>query len=247
NCIPAFTDEKVVLYFHGGGYCTGSTGAYRELLCRVSERAGVRVISIDYRLAPEHPFPAQVHDALVAYECLVQRGFGAHRIVVGGDGAGAHLALSLTHLLRHIQRPLPGGLILLSPMPDMANDSPSHMRFQAFDYLHMQPVASPMSYSRVLYAPGEPLTERMREELEDPLVSPINGNFYGFPPTLIQAGDKEVLHDDIQYLVEAMTRQNVHPPRVGVYQDMVHVFQLFMDRDESTAAVNQIGRFVARI
>ncbi|KAJ2360757.1 hypothetical protein H4S01_005592, partial [Coemansia sp. RSA 2610] len=244
-CRPAAADEKVVLFLHGGGYVMGSSGSYRQLICRISRATGLRVLSVDYRLAPEHPFPAPIYDAYIAFKHLVCQGFRPEAIVVIGDSAGGHLSLALTHLLRLAGGALPGGLALLSPVTDMARDRPSAEANRNFDYLAKQPVESPLANARLFYAPGRRLSPQMRRELADPLVSPVNGDFDGFPPTLIQAGACEVLVDDSTGLHAAIAAQSpTRPPVLELYEDMVHVFQAFSARPESAQAIASIGRFV---
>ncbi|KAI8321045.1 hypothetical protein GQ54DRAFT_196526 [Martensiomyces pterosporus] len=246
-CKPVHDDERIVVYLHGGGYVIGSPASHRSLAGSISKESQARVIPIDYRLTPKHPFPAHVHDVLIAYVYLTDQGFKAENIVVAGDSAGAHLGLAFVHLARLIGIPQPGGLVLLSPWGDLVTTKASLERNKEYDYLVMQPITSPLSYARMFYAPGCPLTEQMRREMADPLVSPINGSFKGFAPTLIQAGAKELLVDDITDLYTAIRDQNPGSPGLVVfepYDDMNHVFQVFSDRPESAKAIASIGTFI---
>ncbi|KAJ2502173.1 hypothetical protein GGH96_001342 [Coemansia sp. RSA 1972] len=245
ECRPMHTGEKLILYFHGGGYIISSSAIYRQLISRISRESCARVLGVDYRLAPEHPFPAALHDAYVAYMYVLQQGFDPSCVVVAGDSAGGHLALSLTHLVQATKTPMYGGLVLLSPVTDMARDSGSFARNREFDYLAPQPLASPLSVVRLFYAPGRRMSRDLISELSRPLVSPQRGQFTNFPRTLIQFGASEVLADDSTQL-HARMAQSKHPESFVLesYDDMLHVFHVFFDRPESVQALGSIGRFV---
>ncbi|KAJ2189748.1 hypothetical protein EV181_001444 [Coemansia sp. RSA 532] len=245
ECRPMHTGEKLILYFHGGGYIIGSSAMYRQLISRISQASCARVLGVDYRLAPEHPFPAALHDAYIAYMYVLQQGFDPSRVVVAGDSAGGHLALSLTHLVQATKTSMYGGLVLLSPVTDMARDSGSRERNRNFDYLAPQPLASPLCVVRLFYAPGRRMSRDLISELSRPLVSPLRGQFTNFPRTLIQFGASEVLADDSTQL-HAQMAQSKHPESFVLesYDDMLHVFHVFFDRPESTQALGSIGRFV---
>ncbi|KAJ1962095.1 hypothetical protein GGI12_002850 [Dipsacomyces acuminosporus] len=247
SCRPVHKDERVVLYFHGGGYVAGSPASHRSFVAKVSRVALVRVVPIDYRVTPQNPFPAQLHDGFIAYTYLMQQGFKPENIVFAGDSAGAHLALALVHILRHAKVAQPGALVLLSPWADVVTAKPSLETNSDYDYLVMQPITSPLAYARMYYAPGRPFSDEMKQEMKDHLVSPIYGNFEGFPPTLIQAGAKEILIDDITDLYHTIKHQNPDSPDKYVfeaYADMNHAFQLLFDREESTKAIANIGDFI---
>ncbi|KAJ2449895.1 hypothetical protein EV183_004626 [Coemansia sp. RSA 2336] len=243
-CRPLYPEEKVLLYIHGGGFIMGNAKACRQLVCRISREAGVRVLVVDYRLAPQNPFPAPLYDVYIAYLHLLQQAFAPERIVVSGDSAGGNLSLALVHLAQMTKAPVPGGLVLLSPLSDAANEFPSCQRNRNYDFLAMQPIESPLAYSRLYYAPGQRFSEQMRCEMADPLVSPVNGNFATFPPTLIQCGTHELLVDDNIKLHAIMQAQNPETVVLEQYQDMVHVFHVHFSRPESTQAIASIGRFI---
>ncbi|KAJ2702335.1 hypothetical protein H4R19_005368, partial [Coemansia spiralis] len=177
ECRPLHDREHIVLYLHGGGYVVGSRQMCRPLTRWISEEAGVRVLATEYRLAPEHPFPAAVFDALIAYKFLLQQGFDASRIIISGDSAGGHLTLVLMHLLRFTHLAQPAALVLISPVSDMSQDKPSTVQNKNYDYLVKYPLESPLSFTRLFYKPGHPLTEQVRAELADMMLSPINGDF----------------------------------------------------------------------
>ncbi|KAJ1945533.1 hypothetical protein FBU59_002277, partial [Linderina macrospora] len=245
---PLFEDEKIMLWFHGGGWVIGNPATHRSMAGDASQQAQARVVPIDYRLTPTHPFPSQTHDTLIAYLYLVQKGFKPENITVAGDSSGAHLSLVLTHLLRHMQIATPGGLVLLSPWSDLVHTRPSMESNRLHDYLVIQPLESPLNYGRMLYAPGKPLTERMRQEMQGTLLSPINGSFDGFPPTLLQVGGGERLLDDVKELATKIKDQNPGNPeavKLEVFVGMPHIFHiLFRYRKEAQDAFESIGAFV---
>ncbi|KAI9471130.1 hypothetical protein IWW42_002836 [Coemansia sp. RSA 1085] len=243
-CRPLYPEEKVLVYIHGGGFIVGNAASCRQLVCRLSREAGVRALVVDYRLAPQNPFPAPLYDVYIAYLYLLQQGFMPERIVVAGDSAGGNLSLALVHLAQMTKAPKPGGLVLLSPLSDAANDLPSCQRNRNYDILAKQPVESPLAYTRLYYAPGQRFSEQMRHEMADLLVSPVNGDFAMFPPTLIQCGTHEVLIDDIIKLHAAIQAQSPETAVLEQYQDMLHVFHVHFYRPESIQAVAGIGRFI---
>ncbi|KAJ2365339.1 hypothetical protein IW150_006238 [Coemansia sp. RSA 2607] len=249
TCAPVYTGENILLYIHGGGFALGSSAGYRHITCQLSESSRVRVISVDYRLAPQNPFPTQIYDILVVYKYLLQQGFAAQNITVAGDSAGGTLAIALTHLLRFIGSPAPGALVLLSPWSNLVDTKPSVEANKDYDFVVLRPLESPISNPRLLYKPGQRLTPEIRTEMRDPLVSPYFGDFKNFPPTLVQAGAKEVLIDDIEALVKAIDEQNPGNPDSVVFEvatDMYHVFQNFPDYPESVKAYASIGNFVSK-
>ncbi|ORX67504.1 hypothetical protein DL89DRAFT_45631 [Linderina pennispora] len=251
DTVPVVRGEKIVLFFHGGGWVRGSIDTHREFAGELSQVTGTRVVSVGYRLSPEHSFPAFVHDAYIAYCFLLKQGFRSSSIVVFGESAGGQLALSLVHLLRGIGSPAPAGIVLVSPVSNLRHVKPSYGAAENFDCLVDYPLESPMSVIRIMYAPGQPLSEQMKKELESPLVSPIFGSFTGFPPTLIQSGSCEFLYDDNAALYEKIKRQNPDTPGIvqhDVYDGMPHVFQLiFSYRPESAKAMDTIGSFVREL
>ncbi|KAJ2773128.1 hypothetical protein IWQ56_001106 [Coemansia nantahalensis] len=250
ECRPIHAREPILLYLHGGGYVVGNRHICRPLTRWISEDASVRVLSAEYRLAPEHPFPAAVHDALIVYKFLLQQGFGADRIIVGGDSAGGHLVLALTHLVRFMRIAQPAALVLISPVANMSRNAPSLARNRNYDSLAMSPVESPISFARMYHRPGRQLTEQLRAELADMLLSPVNGDFAGFPPTLIQGGSIELFIDDITELHAAISAQNPDSPDLAVleaFTDMPHVFHGLAHRPEAKRATASIVRFIRRV
>ncbi|KAJ2706943.1 hypothetical protein H4R19_004959, partial [Coemansia spiralis] len=171
DCAPLAAGERIILYLHGGAYKLGSAASHRALVGRIAAQAGLRSVSIEYRLAPLHPYPAQLHDAFISFRYLVARGFAPGDIVVAGDSAGGNLALALAVLLRHTGVSV-RGLLLLSPWADLITERPSLKRNARFDFLTAPPLASPLNPARTFYAPGRRLDAAMLREMAHPLVSP---------------------------------------------------------------------------
>ncbi|KAJ1795722.1 hypothetical protein LPJ59_004186 [Coemansia sp. RSA 2399] len=248
ECAPLDGSRRVILYLHGGGYRYGSPASHRLLVGRIALRTGLRCVSVDYRLATPHPYPAQLHDAYIAFCYLLQQGFVPEDIVIAGDSAGGNLALILALLLRHTGVTKIRGLVLLSPWADLAVCRPSVEYNRPYDTLFAHPLTSPLGHARMYYAPGRKLSQEMLDDLAHPLVSPIGGDFKDFPPTLIQAGDKEVLYDEITQLHTNIRAANdsAHSSKYvyECYPDMIHVFHQVFDLPQTKAAFSSIGNFV---
>ena len=226
--------HKIILYCHGGGYTSGNLGYSRPLASKLSHTTGWETLSFEYRLAPEHPFPAAADDALAAWDYLMQLGYGARDITVAGDSAGGNMALVLCHRLKAAGRMLPGRLILMSPWTDMTASGTSYQERKELDpsitedYIHAV---------RSAYA-GD-------ADVEDPQLSPLFGDFTGFPPTLIQVGSNEILYSDSATLRQRMTAAGV-VCRMEEWQDMWHVFQMFPIK-KAAAAMESAARFLLEL
>ena len=210
----AHMKKYVILYCHGGGYSTGSTVYARTLTKKLAESTSMDVFAFNYRLAPEHPYPAATDDALKAWNYLMYMGYGARDVIVAGDSAGGNLALSLTLRLKEQGRLLPRGLVLLSPWTDLTKSGKSYESRKEVD-----PVLDHEYLDRMIenYAGGQALS--------NPLISPLFGNFKGFPPTYIQVGDNEILLSDATLLHKKLLKENVSA-HLDVYKGMWHVFQM---------------------
>lgn len=180
----------VVLYLHGGGYVLGSSHAYREVTARLAADSGARLLVPDYRLAPEHPYPAALEDALAAHDWLLRQGVGPERLVVAGDSAGGGLGLQLLLALREGSAPLPAGAVLLSPWVDLACAARSHVELAPYDYLSREVLRD---WGRA-YAGSLPL--------EEARVSPLRARLHGLPPLFLQVGGVELLRDAVVELAE---------------------------------------------
>lgn len=214
-CVDRVHMKKyIILYCHGGGYSTGSKVYARTLTTKLAESTSMDVLCFDYRLAPEFPYPAAVWDAMKVWDYLMLLGYGARDIIIAGDSAGGNLALSLVLHLKEEKRLLPRGLVLLSPWTDLTSSGKSHISRKERDPVLNEEYLNQMIQN---YALGQ--------ELQNPYISPLYGDFSGFPPTYIQVGDNEILLSDALELHKKMVKENVSV-KIDVYQRMWHVFQM---------------------
>lgn len=224
--------QAAILYFHGGAFTYGSSNTHLALVSRLARAAGVRALSVDYRLAPEHTFPAALEDCLAAFGWLNGQGYPAHRIVVAGDSAGANLALALTMALRQKECPLPAGVACLSPISDL-----SQVDLLTPEVVERDPSLVYTNKYMVLSYVGH-------ADPNHPLISPALGDLSGFPPLLIHVGGEELLTWDAQRLYERACQAGVQA-RLEVYPGMWHVFQAYTPLNpEAQPAIASIARFV---
>ncbi|MFF0270970.1 alpha/beta hydrolase [Kribbella sp. NPDC004536] len=221
----------VILYLHGGGYVIGSARTGANLAAPLSRRSGVPAVSLEYRLAPEHPFPAGIHDALAAYRELVEDG---QAVVVAGDSAGGGLALGMLLAARAEGLPQPAGAVLFSPWTDVALTGPSIDARGDYDPLFSRPN---MEETAALYLGGaDPRNE---------LASPVLADLKGLPPLLVQVGSAEVLLDDSLRLVARAAEQEVDVS-LDVVAGAPHVFQYFAGLlPEADEALDHAATFIA--
>lgn len=225
-----------VLFLHGGAYTVASFRNYGHFTWRIARAARAGLLAIDYRLAPEHPFPAALEDAMGAYRWLLDRGAKPERVLIAGDSAGGGLALALMLKLRDEGRPLPAGAVVMSPWTDLALTGAS---------LHTNAVRDPM-----LVASEIPRFAQMyadKADPHDPYMSPLYADPHGLPPTLIQAGGDEILLDDAVRMANRMKDAGCDV-ELHIWPGMPHVFQLLVPvMPEANAAVEEIGKFASRV
>ncbi len=230
---PRVRDDYAMLYLHGGCYGSGSVETHRELMTRLSIAAGMRVLGLNYRLAPAHPFPAAVEDASAAYRWLIGTGIEPARIALAGDSAGAGLALATTVAIRDEGLALPGALVCISPWVDLAVTGAS-METKAVE----DPVVSRemlLGWAKLYLGERDPRT---------PLASPLYADLQGLPPLLIQVGSAEVLLDDSTRLADRASAAGISTT-LEVWPDMIHVWQSFAAiLPEGRQAIERIGEFV---
>ena len=223
----------VILFFHGGGYCIGSAQTHRDLVSRLCTASGARALSVDYRLAPENPFPAAVDDGVAAYRWLRSQGIPARSIVIAGDSAGGGLALATLLALKEAGDELPAGGVCMSPVTDHAKEGES-MRTK----VDLDPMVHPTSstaYSQMYLAGGD---------ARAPLASPLYADLKGLPPLLILVGTWEVLLDDSTRFAEKAKASGV-PVELEVWNEMIHIWPYFAAiLPEGRQAIERMGTFI---
>jgi len=229
------TPEETLLYFHGGGYVMGSPTSHANLTARLATAAGARVVSLDYRMAPENPFPAAVDDGLAAYKALLDQGCAAEKIAIGGDSAGGGLTFATLLSARDKGLPMPAAAIGLSPWTDLTCTSETYKSRADAD-----PMITTQGISEIagVYLAGKPAT--------DPLASPLLGDLTGLPPMLLQVGDAEVLLDDSRQF-EVKARAAGVDCSLQVWDRMIHVWHAFFPMlPEGEQALVQLGDFLKK-
>ncbi len=230
---PGADPARALLYLHGGGYVIGSLSTHRELAGRLSRASGARVLLLDYRLGPEHPFPAAVEDAAAAWRWLLSQGVTAARGAIGGDSAGGGLTLAALVRLRDAGDPLPAAGVCLSPWVDLEAAGASMQSKAAADpIVQREPL---LRMARLYLGAASP---------RDPLASPLHANLKGLPPLLLQVGEAETLLDDATRLAERARAAGVEAT-LEVWPEMIHVWQLFAPLlPEGAKAVDGVGAFL---
>lgn len=230
---PGARTDAAVLYLHGGGYVIGSPRSHRHLAAAIARAAGTRALLLDYRLAPEHPFPAGLEDAVAAYQWLLAGGVAPARIVVAGDSAGGGLTMATLLALRERGLPRPAAAVCISPWVDLTNSAASYATKAAVD-----PIVTLDSIALLTQAyigTGDP---------KQPLVSPLYADLRNLPPLLIHVGSDEVLLDDALGLA-ARARTAGVDVTIREWPAMIHVWHWFLSMlDEADQAIADIGAFV---
>src|SRR5271168_4800921 len=230
---PEAAADRVILYLHGGGYVLGSIHTHRAMISRIARASNGRALAIDYRLAPEHPFPAAVEDATAAYKWLLAQGYKPGKIVIAGDSAGGGLTIALLLAIRDGGLPMPAGAVPISPWTDLEGTGDSIGTRAAQDVMVTQD--SLAASAKQYYGSHDP---------KDPLVSPVHANFRGLPPMLIHVGDAEILLDDATRVATRAKAAGVDV-EIEVWDDMPHVWHVFAKiLPEGQQAIDKIGKFV---
>jgi monoterpene epsilon-lactone hydrolase len=225
--------DNVILYFHGGVYVIGSAGASVPLVADLARRTGAKVITVDYRLAPEHPYPAAVDDARTAYQGLLSHGVDPSNIAISGESAGGGLAVALLLATRDTDTPMPSSAYLMSPYADLTLSGNTIIHKQHVDPLFTEEVLRRRVGDYV--AGGNP---------SDPLISPVFGDLSGLPPMLIQVGSHEILLSDAIRLAGRAAEADV-AIALEVTPGVPHVFQAYAAvLDEAEAALNRAAAFL---
>lgn len=232
---PGAAADRVVIHYHSGGYVMGSAEGYRGFGAHLSAATGARVLLVDYRLAPEHPFPAGAEDGMASYEYVVGTGVSPSNIVISGDSGGGGLALVLMHDLRDRGGEQPAAGVFLSPLADMTLTGESMQTNAAND---------PLLPGEGLLGVLVPMILGEHGRREDPRISPVFADYTGLPPLLFFAGSIEALRDDAVRCAQAAKDAGVDAEMV-IGEDMVHIWPTYADRlPEAREALEKIGAFV---
>ncbi len=231
---PEIENEAVILYLHGGGYCIGSITTHRSLVSFLAKTAKAKALIIDYRLAPEHPFPAAVEDSVAAYRWLLDQGILPKQLVIAGDSAGGGLTVATLVDLKQKGEPLPAAAVCLSPWVDLEGLGESVTTKAEEDAMFRK--EDLVEFGKCYLAEADPKT---------PLAAPMYSDMQGLPPLLIQVGTAEILLDDA-------TRLSAQAEQAGVnvtfecWDDMIHVWHLFVAIavPESKDSVDGIAKFI---
>jgi monoterpene epsilon-lactone hydrolase len=233
SIVPGSDPSRILLFFHGGGYCSGSILSHRRMVTEAGRAAKVRTLAVAYRLAPEHPFPAALDDALSAWRFLRNQGIAAAHIAVGGDSAGGGLTVALINRLRDLREELPGCAWLCSPWTDLTMSGSTLATKDAVDPLihkgYLEELAS-------AYVPAG-------IDRKDPRVSPLYSDLKGFPPTLIQVGAAETLLADATRFAAAAGAADVAMTS-EIWPHMIHAWQMWnVHLDAGRRALASAGAF----
>ncbi len=229
-------EDKAILYFHGGGFRIGSVSSHRDLIAQIAVASGCRVLAINYRLAPEHRFPAALDDAIAAYGWMLGQGLKPGNVAFAGDSAGGNLVLAAMLALRERRFPLPVSAVLMSPWTDLAATGASYVSRAEADPIHQRPMILALA-KNYLGGQGEPY---------DPLVSPLYADLGGLPPLLIQVGDRETVLDDSVMFADLARGAGIDVS-LEVWDGMIHVFQMFgAELPEAHQAIASIAGFLNR-
>jgi acetyl esterase/lipase len=225
--------SRVILYLHGGGYCIGSVASHRDIIARLCLASGATALAIDYRLAPEHPFPAQLDDALAAYRWLLAAGVDPAKVVVAGDSAGGGLTFSTLLALRDRGEVLPAAAVVFSPWVDLEVTGATMRANLRYDYVSADTLRS---LARNFVGAGG--------HLRAPLAAPLHAELRGLPPLLVQAGAAETLLDDSRRIAVRARDAGVDVT-LEIEPDMIHVWHSFAGiLEPARAALTRAGAFV---
>lgn len=227
---PGRLSENVLLYLHGGGFVYGLTPPHLQMGAYLAHKTGARILMVEYRVAPRHPFPAALDDCVAAYRWLLSRNFPARNIAVAGDSAGGNLTLTSLLKLRNEGTPLPASAVCLSPVTDLTHHDRSRPGFQD----PILPDRVIQFYNRSYLAGQAP---------QNPLISPVLGDLTGLPPLLIHAGEEEILREDAERIAAVAKSAGVDV-RLEIYPRMWHVWQLILSLPQATQSLEDIAGFL---
>jgi acetyl esterase/lipase len=223
-------NDTALLYLHGGGFIFGVSDLHRAMLARLAQAMGVRALMVDYRLAPEHPYPAALEDCVTAYRWLLAQGTDAMNVVIAGDSAGGNLTITTLMRLRDAGDALPAAATCLSPVTDLTGAGTFQLDFRD-PLLHPKAAAT---YRSAYVANGDS---------RNPLISPVLGDWRGLPPLLIHAGEDEILRNDAERAAQ-LAREAGVDVQLEIYPRMWHVWQLYPSLPQARQSLDAIARFL---
>jgi len=236
SIVPGSDASHVLVFFHGGGFCSGSVISHRRMVTEAGRAARMRTLAVGYRLAPENPYRAAHEDAMTAWRFLRKQGIAAHNIAVGGDSAGGNLTITLINRLRAVGEEQPACAWLASPWTDLTMSGPSLETKDAVDPLVHKAYLEELARA---YAPA-PIDRK------DPLISPLFADLRGFPPTLVQVGSAETLLDDATRFAAAAGSSDVDVT-LEIWPYMIHAWPMWNAKlKEGRQALAQAGEFIRR-
>lgn len=222
--------DQVLLYLHGGGFVFGQTPLHISMVAYLAQKMGIRALMVDYRVGPEHPFPAALGDCVTAYRWLLRQGIPARNIVIAGDSAGGNLTITTMMKLRDTGAPLPAAAACLSPAADLSNKGGRDEHTND----PLLPARAIRIYNRSYVGDNDP---------RNPLISPVFGDWRGLPPLLVHAGEDELLRDDALRMGELAKAAGVEV-RVEIYPRMWHVWQIFPELPQARQSLDDIAQFL---
>jgi acetyl esterase/lipase len=221
--------DQVLLYFHGGGFVFGLTPLHLHMGAHLAKLMSIRILMVDYRLAPDHPFPAALDDCVTAYRWLLEQGLSPHNIVLAGDSAGGNLTLTVMMKVRESGSVLPAAAACLSPVTDLSKHKNTRQDFKD----PLLPSKAVKLYSRSYVG---------QNDAHDPLISPVYGNLRGLPPLLVHVGEDEILLEDAKRITSLAISADVDV-RLEIYSRMWHVWQLFLSLPQAVQSLGDIAQF----
>jgi len=231
----SFDGNTVILYLHGGGYCEGSMNTHRGMAARISKAANAKLLLVDYRLAPENPFPAAVEDSRKTYKWMIEQGIRSSKLIIAGDSAGGGLTVATLLNLKAAGEPLPAAAVCISPWVDLEGTGESIATKAEVDLICEKNTLLEMAQA---YLGGT--------NFREPLASPLYGDLKGLPPLLIQVGTSEILLSDSTRLAEKAREAGVEVV-LETWEEMLHVWHFFAFMlPEGMDAIEGIGRFIKK-
>lgn len=230
---PGADTSRIIMYVHGGGYVIGSLSSHRAVVAELARAAGCQALAVDYRLAPEHVYPAAVDDSICAYLWLLSTGYSADKIVIAGDSAGGGLTVGTLVGLREGKHALPAAGVCISPWADLEATGETYQSRKDIDPMVSYDLIAPMG--KVYIGAGD---------IQAPTASPIHADLTGLPPLLIQVGSAETLYSDSETLTKNAKAAGVEVI-LEEWKDMIHVWHLFFPQlSDGRKAISRIGEYV---